>query len=140
MEKVPKIEIYIKFNMKGILGGWKSIYEFRSLIERKELNLKDPLLSKVSFGVNPLRGGGYLSGLEFVNLENSKSKILKFSKNAPKWRKVCEGLNLFGKCIYGYCKAFNNEVIFPVGINVKFDLNKQKKKLYAQFAIKILFL
>ena len=76
-----------------------------------------------------MRGGGGLSGLEFVNLENSKSKILKLSKNAPKWRKVCEGLNLFGNCIYEYCEAFNNEVIFKVGINVKFDLNKQKKEI-----------
>ena len=82
-----------------------------------------------------MKGAEGLSGLEFVNLV-----ILEFSKNASKWRKVCKGLNLFGKCIYEYCKAFNNEVIFPVGINVKFDLNKQKKKLYAQFAIKILFL
>ena len=126
MEKEPDIEFYIVYNMKGIAGGWKSIYELQSLIERKELNLKDPLLSKVSFYA-PLRGGGGFSGLEFVNLENSKSKILKLSKNGPKWRKVCEGLNLFGKCIYEYCEAFNREVIFKVGINAKFDLNKQKK-------------
>ena len=38
-------------------------------------------------------------------------------------------MNLFGKCIYEYCEAFNREVIFPVGINVKFDLNKQKKEI-----------
>ena len=76
-----------------------------------------------------MRGAGGLSGLEFVNLENSKSKILEFSKNDSKWRKVCEGLNLFGKCIYEYCEAFNKEVIFKVGINVKFDLNKQKKEI-----------
>ena len=82
-----------------------------------------------------MKGAEGSSGLEFVNLI-----ILESSKNAPKWRKVCEGLNLFGKCIYEYCEAFNKEVIFKVGINAKFDLNKQKKKLYAQFAIKILFL
>ena len=129
MEKEPEIAFFIKRNTIGINIGWNSIQEIWGLFVSKKLNLKDPLLSKVSFYA-PLRvKGGCLSGLEFVNLENSKSKILKFSKNAPKWRKVCEGLNLFGKCIYGYCKAFNNEVIFPVGINVKFDLNKQKKEI-----------
>ena len=57
-----------------------------------------------------MRGGGGLSGLEFVNLVNSKTKILEFSKNDSKWRKVCEGLNLFGKCIYEYCEAFHKEL------------------------------
>ncbi len=47
-----------------------------------------------------MRGAGDLIGLEFVNLEGgSKAKVLKFSKNDLKWRKVCECLNLFGKCI-----------------------------------------
>ena len=58
-----------------------------------------------------------------MNLENSKSKVLKFSKTAPKWRKICDGLNLFGKCIYEKYEAFNEEVIFQVGINTKFDVN-----------------
>ena len=38
-----------------------------------------------------MRRAGGLSGLEFVNLV-----ILEVSKKASKWRKVCEGLNLFG--------------------------------------------
>ena len=65
-----------------------------------------------------MKGSGGLSGLEFMNLVNSKIKILEFSKNASKWRKVCGGLNLFGKCIYEYWEAFNKEIIFRVGINV----------------------
>ena len=128
IERNPRVTFYIEFNTKGIKIGWSRFQEIWSLIERKELNLKDPILSKVSFEV-PLRGGEGLSGLEFVNLVNSKTKILEFSKNASKWRKVCEGLNLFGKCIYEYCEAFNKEVIFKVGINVKFDLNKKKKEI-----------
>ena len=59
-------------------------------VKYKLLNLKDPLLTKVSFEV-PLRGSGGLSGLEFVNLENSKLKILKLSKmvlNGEKFVKV----------------------------------------------------
>ena len=77
-----------------------------------------------------MRGAGGLVGFEFVNLEEgSKSKVLKFSKNGPKWRQVCEGLNLFGRCIYSKCEAFKKEVIYKVGINKEFDFNKQKKRI-----------
>ena len=65
-----------------------------------------------------------------MNLEGgSKAKVLKFSKNAPKWRKVCEGLNLFGKCIYSKWEAFKKEIIYKVGINTKFDFNTQKSEI-----------
>ena len=127
MEKEPRIEFFVHPNSKIGFFGWKNILGM-GLIERKELNFKDPLLSKINFEV-PMRGSGSLTGLEFVDLVNSKTKILELSINGPIWRKVCEGLNLFGNCIYQYCEAFNNEVIFPVGINVKFDLNKQKKEI-----------
>ena len=122
MERYPRISYYINVNTKGIIHGWKHYSEFRQFLETKRLKLTESIFSKVSFDI-PLRGAGGLVGLEFVNLENSKSKVLKFSKNAPKWRKVCDGLNLFGKCIYKKCEAYNKEVIFQVGINIKFDLN-----------------
>ena len=127
MEKEPRIEFFVHPHSKFGFFGWNNITVIMGLIEKKKLNFKDQLLTKVNFEV-PLRGRG-LSGLEFVDLEKSKTKILEFSINAPIWRKACEGLNLFGNCIYQYCEAFNNEVIFPVGINVKFDLNKQKKEI-----------
>jgi len=129
IEDDPHISFYIDFNQKGIHYGWNSTSQIQSYIREKKLTIKDPLISKVSFYV-PLRGAGGLVGLEFVNLEGgSKAKILKFSKNAPKWRKVCEGLNLFGKCIYNKCEAFKKEVIYKVGINQKFDFNEQKKEI-----------
>ena len=56
-------------------------------------------------------------------------KKLKFSKNAPDWRKATIGLNLFGKCINKKCKAFDKEVIYPVGINKKFDFYSDKKNI-----------
>jgi len=119
MVKYPCVELFYK---KGIYGS-KEIY----LINEKSLTMKDPSISSVSFYVHLIGAG--LPGFEFVKLEEcSKAKVLKFSKTAPKWRYVCEDLNLFGKCAYNKCKAFKKEVIYKVGINTKFDFNKQKKK------------
>ena len=77
----------------------------------------------------PLRGGGGPL-IEFADVDKmSKTKNLKFSKNAKKWRKVSQGLNLFGKCINKKCEAYGNEVIFIAGINVKFDINLKAKEI-----------
>ena len=126
MVKYPIIELYIipsMPNQKGIYG-WKKIFQ----IIEKSLTMKDPFISRVSFNIFLIGAG--LPGFEFVKLEEcSKAKVLKFSKTAPEWRYVCEGLNLFGKCAYNKCKAFKKEVIYKVGINTKFDFNKQKKEI-----------
>ena len=77
----------------------------------------------------PIRGGGGPL-IEFADVDKmSKTKNLKFSKNAKKWRKVSQGLNLFGKCINKKCEAYGNEVIFIAGINVKFDINLKAKEI-----------
>ena len=124
-EKDPNIEYYISPNHIGIRTGWRRYCEICS----KNIKEASQFISKIRFFI-PLRGAGVLSGLEFVNLEGgSKAKVLKFSTNAPKWRKVCEGLNLFGKCNYNKCEAYKKEVIYTVGINKKFDFNSQKKEI-----------
>jgi hypothetical protein len=38
-------------------------------------------------------------------------------------------LNLFGKCINKKCEAYDNEVIYPAGINIKFDINLRSKEI-----------
>ena len=77
----------------------------------------------------PLRGAGG-PFLEFVDLDEiSKTQKLKFSNKAPKWRKVSEGLNLFGKCINSKCEAYNKEVVYKAGINIKFDFFSDRKKI-----------
>ncbi len=72
--------------------------------------------------------GAGINALEFVDVV-TKTKNLFFSKNAPKWRKVSKGLNLFGKCINKKCQAYDNEVVFKVGINIKFDFNSDRKEI-----------
>ena len=75
-------------------------------------------------------GAGCLSMLEFVDVDDlTKTKKLKFSSKAPKWRKVSIGLNLFGKCLNKKCEAFNAEVIHRVGINKEFDFNSDKREI-----------
>ena len=77
----------------------------------------------------PLRGGGG-PFIEFADIDKiSKTKKLKFSKNAKKWRKISQGLNIFGKCINKKCLAYDNEVVFIAGINVKFDINLRSKEI-----------
>ena len=74
--------------------------------------------------------GGELGGLEFVNVDElTKGKDLKDSDHGKEWRKIDIGLNLFGNCINKKCKANNKEVIYKVGINKKFDVFKDKKKI-----------
>ena len=64
-----------------------------------------------------------------MDYDNGKIKKLKFVKNAPEWRRVHEGLNLFGKCINKDCKAFNKEVIDPKSNNIKFSIDQQKREI-----------
>ena len=45
-------------------------------------------------------------------MEKEKITKLKFNKSASVWRKVQEGLNIFGICCNPECKAHEKEVIF----------------------------
>ena len=70
-----------------------------------------------------LRGG--LMPLNFVDVEKGQIQNLEFSNQAPEWRRVIEGLNLFGKCKNVKCEAYNKEVVYKVGItNKKFNLQE----------------
>ena len=75
-------------------------------------------------------GSGGISSFEFIDIDDTtKPGTLQFSINAPKWRAASQGLNLFGQCINKYCEAYEKEVIFPVGINKKFDFSWDKKEI-----------
>jgi len=70
-----------------------------------------------------------IGGLEFKLADVSKEKIknLKFSKTAPVWRKVKEGLNIFGFCKNKGCTTYKKEVVYiPEKMDIKdnyFKLN-----------------
>ena len=63
----------------------------------------------LSFYSNIIGGG---IPIDFVDVSKGKIQNLEFSKSAPKWRKVQEGLNIFGICCNPQCKAYKKEVIF----------------------------
>ena len=70
-----------------------------------------------------LKGGGI--ALNFVNVEKGVVQNLSFSSEAPEWRSVEKGLNLFGNCQNKECEAFNEEVIHKVGIpHKKFNIQE----------------
>ncbi|CAF2093859.1 unnamed protein product [Rotaria magnacalcarata] len=61
-------------------------------------------------------------GARFADVSNAASvQRLEWSKTAPHWRRTRCGLCLEGICINEQCKAFNQQVIMPVGYR-KFDI------------------
>ena len=69
-----------------------------------------------------LKGGGF--PINFVDVEKGITQNLDFSDSAPKWRYTDKGLNIFGICKKDNCVAFNKEVVFYAGINLKFNLQQ----------------
>ena len=68
--------------------------------------------------VLPIRGGGPPC-FNFIDVEKGKVIELCFSKDAPEWRSVTKGLNLFGICENEECKAYKKEAIHKVGFPIK---------------------
>ena len=85
------------------------------------LTLINPTNSSTSIDANnsgkaSLEDGMGLSTLPFVNFKETQN--LMIGKGAPVWRTVERGLNLEGKCLNVACKAHNQYVCSPQGINV----------------------
>ena len=64
------------------------------------------------YGGLPGAGGDCYGGLMFIDPSNSNIKQLSLSKEAPKWRVISEGLNIFGICENPDCEANKKQVIF----------------------------
>ena len=94
------------------------------ILRNKYIN-KCEIIGPISlFSYSSVKGGG--PPINFVDVSKGKIKNLKFSKSAPEWRKVQEGLNIFGNCENSECKAHEKEVVFmPDSENDKhiFNLN-----------------
>ena len=89
--------------------------------------------------VPSLIGSG--AAINFVNVEKGIIKNLEFSSDAPYWRKVGEGLNIFGNCIYPKCKVFGKEVIYITNLKdegLKFNLNEEIQNIKCPICKKIM--
>ena len=127
IKSFPKknIDILIKFENE-LIGRFPMskkglpYKKFKKLFNTQNYsNIIEPKDDDVSYSINfiPLgnvigAGGDSYGGLMFIDPSNSNIKQLSLSKEAPKWRVISEGLNIFGKCENPDCEAFNKEVIF----------------------------
>ena len=59
-----------------------------------------------------VEGGG--CPMLFTDVSKNKTKEIKFSKNAPSYRHVCKGINIFGICHCKKCEAYGEEVIVKI--------------------------
>ena len=90
----------------------KFIKLFNTQKYRNTINIYDDKLNNLNFvPLNQVIGAGELD-FKFVDPSDAKIKQLSLSKDAPKWRYISEGLNIFGICEYPECEAYKKEVIF----------------------------
>ena len=96
------------------------------VLEKSNLiNLND---IKVSTYSNLIGRGGNFTPISFIDVSKGEVKELKFSRNAPKWRLVNEGLNIFGICKNKKCEANKKEVVYRTNLSEKgltFILNEE---------------
>ena len=75
-----------------------------------------------------IKGGGGPPML-FTDVSKNKTREIKFSKNAPSYRKASKGINIFGICNCKNCKAYKKEVVVIIN-KKKFDLIKERDDLF----------
>ena len=92
-----------------------------------QLGIRNRTNIDVILGGCVIGAGGGCPPLDFVDVSTGKIKTLEFSEDAPKWRIVKEGLNIFGICNYSKCKAYKKEVVYPTELkeSLIFVLNEE---------------
>ena len=91
-----------------------------------ELSIKNGYTITVIDNNNVIGAGG--PAIDFVDVSSKIVKKLEFSKDAPKWREVCKGLNIFGICSNKNCIAKGKEVIYKTKLKeegLNFCLNNE---------------
>lgn len=85
--------------------------------------------------------GGAACPITFVDASSGQVKELKFSENAPRWRLVNKGLNIFGICTNSKCEAYKKEVVYRTELPKKglsFNLNEQISNIRCPICNKII--
>ena len=75
---------------------------------------------------NNVKGGTF--SINFTDLSKQIYEEDYFADEAPEYRIVGEGINIFGICKCKKCKAYKEEVIVPLNVD-KFDIIKDKDNL-----------
>ena len=100
----------------------KLLFNSKNILEDENVELANNCVINL---INFYAVGG-ITPIIFVNVSQGKIKELKLSKNAPKWRLINEGLNIFGICQNSKCKAYNKEVVYRTNLTEKgliFNIN-----------------
>ena len=65
----------------------------------------------------------------FTDASKNKTREIKFSEDAPSYRGITKGINIFGICNFKKCKAYKEEVVVNVK-KKKLDLIKERDELF----------
>ena len=113
-------------NLKKIfLYNGKSLNSLNCTIE--ELDHLNSSLAIDVIQIGESAGSGI--PMKFNDLSKKNTKKIGFSKNAPSYRGITKGINIFGICKCTYCKAYNNEVVVMIKKKI-IDLVKERDELF----------
>ena len=124
-------QIFLQKNCK-LLNGGKDLKDIDELMNNSLLKIIDS---------KHITGSFWHPRINFADVSTGKIKELKFSKNAPKWRIVNKGLNIFGICKNPKCEAFKKEVIYKTILSEKgltFNVNEEITNIKCPICNKIL--
>ena len=76
---------------------------------------------------NQIEGGGF--SMLFSDVNKNKTTEIPCSKEAPSYRAVTKGINIFGICTFKKCDAYKKEVVVMIN-KKKFDLIKERNELF----------
>ena len=108
---------------KFFLYNGKNLKPNLTVYENGLINNSEIVVISMKNGI----GGGI--SLYFTDVSKNRIKELKFSEDAPSYRRVDNGINIFGICNFKKCNAYKKEVVVMIK-EKKFDLIKQKNNLY----------
>ena len=106
----------------------------------EEQNITPPLKNKIVVNdvFNLIGAGGPL--IDFVDVSNGNTRKLVISHNAPRWREIGKGLNIFGICQNPKCDSWKKEVVYKTKLNDKlvFILNDEILNIICPICLKII--
>ena len=126
--KEAKKKIVDKFGF--VQDEYRLIYNAKNLND--DLTLNDSGLTNNSFVFlipknNGPKGGG--CGINVVDLSKNQTRILNFAPNAPFYRRVTNGLNIYAICSNSSCNAYNKGIYCPIGFVYYYNILKNLEEI-----------
>ena len=129
----------LKFGEYNLEQKLNKFLSFKCKINHYIYYDNNKFLCEISESHQIMGGGGF--PITFVNVEKGIVKNLEFIKDAPKWRIVEKGLNIFGICEYKKCEAFKKEVIYTTNLTetgLNFNLSEEIANIKCPICKKII--